>query len=107
VDTPAVLVDGVPSEKPAQQRERLVGDLASIVHVHPEVLVFLGAMADSERVGDTPLADDVQDTDLLGEPDRIPERGGTAASRMGSCLVRAAIADARMCGTGRCPSSVA
>ena len=38
------------------------------------MLVFLRAVADSEGVRDPPLADDVQNADLLCQPDRVPER---------------------------------
>ena len=74
MDTPAVDVDGFPLQQPAQECERLVGQPAAPIHVKPEMLVFLRAVADSEGVGDPPLADDVQDAHFLRQPDRIPER---------------------------------
>ena len=101
------VVDGFPREQRRNSASDSSATCPARAHVDPEVLVFLGAMADSERVGDPAPADDVQNADFFGQPDRIPKVMGTAASRMASCLVRAAIADARICGAGRCPSSVA
>ena len=55
-----------------QNPEILVGELAAGSHVDAEVGVLLLAMAHTERVRNPAAADQVQHTDLLGEPHRIP-----------------------------------
>ena len=64
------------SPKQPAQRERLVGQLSSLVHVDSEVLVFFSAVADTEGVRDAAVADDVEDADFFCQPDRIPEGDG-------------------------------
>src|SRR4051794_7103448 len=74
----------------------------------PEMLVFLSAVGDTEGVRDAALADDVQDTDLLCEPNRIPEGNGHGRQQNGQLLGAGGDGgreDVR--NPGRCPSSVA
>jgi hypothetical protein len=55
VDSPPVDVDRVAAERPQEQLQALIGDLAAASGIDTHVLVFLRPMADSERVVNSPL----------------------------------------------------
>ena len=70
----AVMIDGLSLQQPAEQGEGFVRQLSAAPVIDTEVDVLLDPVADAESVGDPAFGNDVQHTDLLGEPHRIPER---------------------------------
>jgi hypothetical protein len=74
VDPATVANDGLSLQKSQQQLELLVRQASAPVEVEAEVLVLLRPMAEAEDISDAPVADEVEDADLLGQPNGIAKR---------------------------------
>ena len=74
MDAPPVDVDRVAGEQSQEQLQALVGDLAAPAGIDSHVLVFLWAVADSEDIVDSALAEIVENGHVLSEPDRVIQR---------------------------------
>jgi hypothetical protein len=61
-------------KQPAQQLDVFIGDPAAPRELLAEVFVLLLAVSKSQGVGHATLADDVDNCDLLGEPNGLVQR---------------------------------
>lgn len=74
MDSPASVDDRLAIEKRQEQGQVLIGQAATAVHVHAEMLVLLGPVPDTERVGHPAGADQIEHADLFGQANGIPQR---------------------------------